>query len=50
MQNLEQIHECFKINGELSENDNITQADIENYKKNNIDLQAQYEFNRIMRH
>ena len=50
MQNLEQIHDCFKINGELSENDNITQADIENYKKNNIDLQTQYEFNRIMRH
>ena len=50
MQNLEEIHDCFKINGELSENDNITQADIENYKKNNIDLQTQYEFNRIMRH
>lgn len=50
MQNLEEIHDCFKIDGELSENDNITQADIENYKKNNIDLQTQYEFNRIMRH
>lgn len=50
MQNLGEIHECFKIDGELSENDNITQADIENYKKNTIDLQTQYEFNRIMRH
>jgi hypothetical protein len=50
MQNLGEIHECFKIDGELSENDHITQTDIENYKKNTIDLQTQYEFNRIMRH
>jgi hypothetical protein len=50
MQNIQQIHECFKINGELSENDNITVDDIENYKRNAIDLQTQYEFNRFMRH
>lgn len=50
MQNIQQIHECFKINGELSENDNITISDLENYRKKGIDLQTQYEFNRFMRH
>jgi hypothetical protein len=50
MQNIEQIHECFKIDGELSENDNITIADVEHYKRNGIELQTQYEFNRFMRH
>ena len=29
---------------------NFILSQIENYKKNNIDLQTQYEFNRIMRH
>ena len=49
MQNIQQIHECFRIDGDLSENDNITVLDIENYRKG-IDLQTQYEFNRFMRH
>jgi hypothetical protein len=50
MQNLEQIHECFKIDGELSENDNITLNDLQNYKKNGLELQTHYEFNRFMKH
>ena len=50
MQNIQQIHECFKIDGELSENDNITIADVEHYRRNGIELQTQYEFNRFMRH
>ena len=49
MQNIEQIHECFRIDGDLSENDNLTTTDIENYRKG-IELQTQYEFNRFMRH
>jgi|688.fasta_scaffold169176_2 hypothetical protein len=49
MQNIQQIHECFKIDGELSENDNITIADLEHYRRNGIELQTQYEFNRFMR-
>lgn len=49
MQNIEQIHECFRIDGDLSENDNLTTADIENYRRG-IELQTQYEFNRFMRH
>lgn len=49
MQNLEQIHECFRIDGELSENDNITLSDVQNFKKNALDLQTQYEFNRFMK-
>jgi hypothetical protein len=50
MQNLTQIHNCFKIDGELSENDNININDLENYRRNGINLQTQYEFNRFMRH
>jgi hypothetical protein len=50
MQNIQQIHECFKIDGELSENDNITISDFENYKRTAIDLQTEYEFNRFMKH
>lgn len=50
MQNLEQIHECFKIDGELSENDNITINDVQNFRNNALDLQTQYEFNRFMKH
>lgn len=50
MQNLEQIHECFRIDGELSENDNITLNDLQNYRKHGLDLQTQYEFNRFMKH
>jgi hypothetical protein len=49
MQNLEQIHECFRIDGELSENDNITVSDVNNFRKNALDLQTQYEFNRFMK-
>lgn len=49
MQNLQQIHDCFKIDGELSEIDNITLADVQNYKKRGLDLQTQYEFNRFMK-
>lgn len=49
MQNLEQIHECFRIDGELSENDNITISDVQNFRKNALDLQTQYEFNRFMK-
>lgn len=49
MQNLEQIHECFRIDGELSENDNITLSDVQNFRKNALDLQTQYEFNRFMK-
>lgn len=50
MQNLTQIHNCFKIDGELSENDNINLTDLENYRRNGMNLQTQYEFNRFMRH
>ena len=31
MQNIKEIHECFKIDGDLSENDNITVNDLQNY-------------------
>ena len=50
MQNIQQIHECFRIDGDLSENDNITISELEYYKKNGLDLQTQYEFNRFMKH
>jgi hypothetical protein len=50
MQNIHQIHECFRIDGDLSENDNITMSELEYYKKNGLDLQTQYEFNRFMKH
>ncbi len=50
MQNLEDIHQCFKIDGDLSENDNITLSELQYYKKNGLDLQTQYEFNRFMKH
>lgn len=50
MQNIHQIHECFRIDGDLSENDNITISELEYYKKNGLDLQTQYEFNRFMKH
>lgn len=49
MQNIQQIHECFRIDGDLSENDNLTTNDIEHYRRNGLELQAQYEFNRFMR-
>lgn len=50
MQNIEQIHQCFRIDGDLSENDNITISELEYYKKNGLELQTQYEFNRFMKH
>lgn len=49
MQNIQQIHECFRIDGDLSENDNITISELEYYRKNGLDLQTQYEFNRFMK-
>lgn len=49
MQNIQQIHECFRIDGDLSENDNLTTNDIEHYRRNGLELQSQYEFNRFMR-
>lgn len=48
MQNIHQIHDCFKIDGDLSENDNITINDINVYKKNGLNLHTQYEMNRFM--
>jgi hypothetical protein len=50
MQNIEQIHECFKQDGDLCEGDNITIEDVQNYRKQGLDLQTQYEFNRFMKH
>jgi hypothetical protein len=49
MQNIVQIHDCFKIDGDLSETDNITVSDVNNQKKM-LDLQVQYEYNRFLRH
>jgi len=50
MQNIHQIHNCFKIDGELSENDNITMNDIQQQsKKHGLNLQTQYEMRRFMR-
>jgi hypothetical protein len=50
MQNIEEIHECFKLDGDLCEGDNITIEDVQNYRKQGLDLQTQYEFNRFMKH
>ena len=49
MQNLTQIHDCFKIDGELSENDDIKLNQLHNYKKYGLNLQTQYEMNRFMK-
>ena len=50
MQNIHQIHNCFKIDGELSENDNITMNDIhQQSKKHGLHLQTQYEMRRFMK-
>jgi hypothetical protein len=49
MQNIQEIHECFRIDGDVSENDNLTISDIQYYKRNGLELQSQYEFNRFMR-
>lgn len=49
MQNLTQIRDCFKIDGELSENDDITIHELNNFKKNGLRLQTQYEMNRFMK-
>ena len=50
MQNLEEIHNCFRIDGDLSEKDNITLHDIQQYKNNGLNLQTQYEMTRFMHH
>lgn len=48
MQNISEIYDCVKIDGEISENDNITMIDLQNHRKNALDLETQYEFNRFM--
>jgi hypothetical protein len=50
MQNLEEIHNCFRIDGDLSEKDNITLHDIQQYRNNGLNLQTQYEMTRFMHH
>jgi hypothetical protein len=50
MQNLEDIHNCFRIDGDLSEKDNLTVNDIQQYKNYGLNLQTQYEMNRFMHH
>jgi len=47
-QNLEDIHQFFRIDGDLSENDNITFDDIQNYRNYSLNLQTQYQMNRFM--
>lgn len=45
--NLTQIQECFKIDGDLSENDNLTFSDLVK-RKENLNKQSDYEMNRFM--
>jgi len=47
--NLTQIQECFKIDGDLSENDNLTYSDIVK-RKEHLNKQSDYEMNRFMSH
>lgn len=47
--NLTQIQECFKIDGDLSENDNLTYSDLIK-RKENLNKQSDYEMNRFMSH
>lgn len=46
--NLSQIHDAFKIDGDLSEHDQISIKQYNNYK--NSDKQTEYEMNRFMSH
>jgi hypothetical protein len=47
--NLTEIQECFKIDGDLSENDNLTYVDLQK-RKENLNKQSDYEMNRFMSH
>lgn len=47
--NLTQIQECFKIDGDLSENDNLTYSDLLK-RKENLNKESDYEMNRFMSH
>lgn len=47
--NLDKISNTFKINGDLSENDNITSSQLYSYK-NNANKQNEYEMNRFIAH
>lgn len=47
--NLSNIQECFKIDGDLSENDNLTYSDLVK-RKDNLNKQSEYEMNRFMSH
>jgi hypothetical protein len=47
--NLSQIQECFKIDGDLSENDNLTYVDLQK-RKENLNKQSDYEMKRFMSH
>lgn len=46
-QNLKEIHDCFKIDGELCENDNITFDDIHQSRIKGLNLQTEYQMNRL---
>ena len=45
--NLTQIQECFKINGDLSENDNLTKNDLIK-RKRNLNKQSDYQYERFI--
>lgn len=45
--NLKDIHDCFKIDGELSECDNITFDDLNHSKLRGLNLQTEYQMNRL---
>lgn len=47
--NLTEIQECFKIDGDLSENENLTYVDLQK-RKENLNKQSDYEMNRFMSH
>lgn len=47
--NLSQIQECFKIDGDLSENDNLTFSDLQK-RKENLNKASDYEMERFMSH
>lgn len=48
-QNLKDIHDCFKIDGELCESDNITFNDLNESRMHGLNLQTEYQMNRLYR-
>lgn len=46
-QNLEDMHNCFKIDGELCEDDNIRVEELQQFQRKGFALQTEYQMNRL---